>query len=715
MVQSLYSPSWYRVANLKPRLRSHVDLRRHHYRGELWYILLDHVSGKVHRFTPSAYKIIGLMNGSRTVQEIWDLLKGHRREELPTQEEIIQLLSQLHASDLLQSDVPPDTRELLERYEQQQKIKWQQSIGSPFAIRIPLFDPEKIVNFLSPLGRLIFSKVGLLIWLAVLTTAIFNAAPHWSELTRNITDRVLAPKNLFLLWLTFPIVKCFHEFGHALAVKRWGGEVHEMGIMLLVFNPIPYVDATSASAFPEKWRRIVVGAAGMMVELFIASLALMAWTGMEPGIARAIAYNVILIAGVSTLLFNGNPLLRYDGYYILSDLLEIPNLGPRGINYFGYLFKRYILRVKDLEEIVATTGERIWFVIYTVAAFIYRIFIYLVIILFVASKFFVVGVIIAIWGVITILILPIKRAISSFLENEALREKRKHAVAIISACVLVLLFLLFYAPFPYRTMVEGVTWIPDRSIVRAGTDGFIEKVLLTSGTSVKKGQELIACYDPLLPAEVKVLESHVRELRIAYDVYRVQDKVKAEMLKEEIKAAEAELRRTRERFSELKIKSPVDGIFIIQAPEDLPGKFVRKGETIAYVIKPSEARVRLVVPQSAVDLVRYRTRHIAVRPVENINQEIPAVIKREVPGATDTLPSKALGTAGGGKVAIDPTDARGNRSFHRLFEFELELLDVNNINLFGNRVYVLFDHGHEPLGVQCYRGIRRIFLKRFHI
>ncbi len=715
MARSLYSPSWYRVAGLKPRLRSHVDLRRHHYRGELWYVLLDHVSGKVHRFTPSAYGVIGLMNGSRTVQEIWDLLKRQGREELPTQEEIIQLLSQLHTSDLLQSNVPPDTRELLERFEQQQKMKWQQSLGSPFAIRIPLFDPEKLIRSLSPLGRVLFSKGGLFLWLAILTTAVFNAAPHWGELTLNITDRILAPKNLILLWLTFPVVKCFHEFGHALAVKRWGGEVHEMGIMLLVFNPIPYVDATSASAFPGKWQRIAVGAAGMMVELFIASVALLAWTGMEPGTARAIAYNVVLIAGISTVLFNGNPLLRYDGYYILSDLLEIPNLGPRGISYLGYLCKRYLLRIKDVDEPIATSGEKVWFVVYTVAAFIYRIFIYLLIILFVAGKFFAVGVIIALWGIFTILVLPVKRAVSSFFEDEAMREKRGRAMAIAFTLAVFSMLLLFYVPFPLRTMAEGVTWIPEHSFVRAGTDGFVERLMVSPGARVRKGQVLISCYDPLLPAEVKVLESRVSELRIAYGVYRVQDRVKAEMTREEIKAAEKKLARARERFSELEIRSPAEGTFIVPTPEDLPGRFLHHGELVAYVIRPSEARVRLVIPQSAIDLVRNRTRQVNVRPTDNIDLIIPAVIRREVPGATDMLPSPALGTAGGGSVPIDPRDTSGNRSFQRLFEIELELADTVNIHIFGNRVYVLFDHGCEPMGFQCYRGIRRMFLKRFHV
>ena len=155
-------------------------------------------------------------------------------------------------------------------------------------------------------------------------TAVLLAAIHWHDLTEDFMDRVLVPHNLLLLWLVFPVLKTLHEFGHAFATKVYGGEVHEMGVLLLVFTPCPYVDASAASAFRTKWHRIIVGAAGMIVELFLASLALFVWLNVEPGVVRAVTYNVMVIAGISTVLFNGNPLLRYDGYYIFADYLEIP-------------------------------------------------------------------------------------------------------------------------------------------------------------------------------------------------------------------------------------------------------------------------------------------------------------------------------------------------------------------------------------------------------
>src|SRR6185436_1259918 len=163
-------------------------------------------------------------------------------------------------------------------------------------------------------------------------------------------------------WLCFPLVKICHELGHAYATKVFGGEVHDLGVMLLVFTPVPYVDATSAATFRSKWQRILVGGAGMVVELFIASFALFFWLGAQPGTARTVAHTVVLIAGVSTLAFNANPLLRYDGYYMLADLLEIPNLYMRSRSWVRYLTERYLLGRKDVEVPGATPGEKWWFV-----------------------------------------------------------------------------------------------------------------------------------------------------------------------------------------------------------------------------------------------------------------------------------------------------------------------------------------------------------------
>src|SRR4030095_8480768 len=142
--------------------------------------------------------------------------------------------------------------------------------------------------------------------------AIVLALAHWSELANSAPERILALDNLVLLWIVFPIVKLAAELGHAYATKLQGGEVHELGVMLLVLSPIPYVDSSAANRMRSKWRRALVGLAGVTVEIFLAALALYVWLAVEPGLVRAAAFDVMVVAGVSTLLFNLNPLLRYD-------------------------------------------------------------------------------------------------------------------------------------------------------------------------------------------------------------------------------------------------------------------------------------------------------------------------------------------------------------------------------------------------------------------
>lgn len=339
-LDSMYSPMWYRVANLKPRLRSHAEVHRHHYRGRLWYVLQDHSSGRYHRLSPAAYYLVAQMDGHRTFQEIWDRAVDFLGDEAPTQDEMIRLAGQLHTSDTLLCDVPPDTLELFSRHRLHEKMKLKQWFWSPLSIRFPLLNPERFLERWQSVARYAFNWFGFFLWLAVVGYAVSLAGVHWGGLTQNLADRVMTPENLFVLWLVYPVVKLVHEFGHAFATKVWGGEVHEMGIMLLVFIPVPYVEASSASAFSDKSKRMIVDAAGIMVELFLAALAMFVWVNVEHGIIHTIAYNVILIGSVSTLLFNGNPLLRFDGYYFLSDAIEIPNLGSRSTNFLGYLFQR---------------------------------------------------------------------------------------------------------------------------------------------------------------------------------------------------------------------------------------------------------------------------------------------------------------------------------------------------------------------------------------
>ncbi|MCG4454282.1 hypothetical protein LJY18_13350 [Pseudomonas sp. MMS21-TM103] len=715
MSAPLLSSAWYRVAALKPRLRSHARLYRHRYRNQVWYLLQDPISNRVHRFTPAARLLIASMDGKRTVENLWELANKRLGDEAPTQDEIISLLGQLHTADLLQSDVTPDASEVFDRGAREQKVQRRRTYMNPMSVRIPLWDPDTFLDRFPKLIGLLWGRWSGLLWLLVVVPALAMVPPNWQALSNNFSDRVLAVDNLLLMWLVFPVIKAMHELGHASATKAGGGEVHDIGLMLLVLMPVPYVDASAATAFRSKYQRAMVGAAGMLAELFVAAIAFYGWLLIEPGVLRAVLFNVMMIAGITTLLFNGNPLLRYDAYYILTDLIEMPNLAARSLRYWEYLLRRYVYGVSDAEPPHATAGEKTWFLFYGPASTIYRVFVTLAIALFVASHYLVVGVVLAIWAVITMIVMPLGKAVKYLFDSPALSVKRTRAVSITLGVLVAFVAFVFFVPMPFRSDAEGVIWFADEAMVRSGVNGFIGEILVKPGTRVVKGQVLARSYDPELDAQVRLSEARVSELQAEYGAQFVADKSKANVIREQLEAEGAALARSRERLDGLLVRAGTDGVFILPQSENIPGRFYQKGELLGYVVEKGRLLVRVVVDQSAVDRVRLATNHVAVRHVHRAELASEGRIVRLAPAGTDTLPSRALSTEGGGKIFIDPRDQTSAKTLHRMFQLDVELLQNPERVFWGERVYVRFSHEKEPLAMQWYRGIRLMFLSHFNI
>jgi putative peptide zinc metalloprotease protein len=517
-----------------------------------------------------------------------------------------------------------------------------------------------------------------------------------------------------VIGLIYPVVKVFHEFGHAYMVKRWGGEVHEMGVMFLVLMPIPYVDASSSLAFRDKHQRMLVGAAGILVELFFAGLAMLVWVNVEPGVVRAAAFNLMLIAGVSTLLFNGNPLLRFDAYYVLSDYLEIPNLAVRSNKYAGYLLQKYLLGLDNAESPVNTPGEAFWFGGYSVAAFVYRIYISIRIILFVAGKFFIVGILLAIWAGISMVFAPLGKIGKFLFKDIRMKYRRRRAFIAVCLPLALLVAAIIWLPVPHFTICQGVTWAPEESRLYAAADGFVSRILIPSGTLVSASVPLLACEDPELKAQVKILEARLEEFKSRYQLHRYTDLTEAQILKDEIDHIKAELDRARERAEDLLVSSRTAGIFVLPRENEWLGRFVRRGTPIGYVLNKDDVQVRALVPQSDIERVRTETRNITVRLAEQIGEQLPARIARQVPAATRELPSLALSLEGGGPFALDPEAKDQLQVFERLFQLDI-VLEASPVNKLEERVFVRFAHPPEPLVHRWYGGIRRLLLSRFDI
>ena len=709
------SSSWYRVARLRPKLRDHARIRRHRYRGRIWYVLDDRLSSRVHRLSPSAYIFVALMDGRRTVDDLWSNVVRQNGESAPTQDEIVHLLAQLHASDLLQSDISPDSLEVFDRFVTQKRTRLKQMLLNPMSLRLPIFDPDPFLERTLPLVRPLLGWFGGLLWFAVVIPALVLAAGRWSELSENVTDRLLATENLLLLSLVFPVVKLLHELGHGYATKVFGGAVHEFGIMLIMGMPTPYVDASSSSGFRNKSRRALVGAAGMIVEVFVAALALHVWRIAEPGAVRTLCFNVITVAGVSTLIFNGNPLMRYDGYYILIDVLEIPNLASRSAQLWRAMVDKYAFRVADARIPAGAPGELKWLVSYAPAAFMYRMSIQFGIALFLAGRFFFIGVFLASWTVVTGVLIPVFNSLKYVATSRTLQKHRARAVGLTAGLAAAAVIMLAIFPFPLHTVSEGVVWLPDDAILRAGTDGFVRRLLVPPDTIVRAGDALIETQEPQLEANVETLTWRVEELQSALDAARFRDRPGAEVAAIDLASAKSELARQDERARHLVARSEADGTFVLAKSEDMPGRFFRQGEVLGYVTPASSNIVRVVVPQDDIELVRNSLRGVSVKLSGRVWETNSARLVREVPAASSQLPSKALSTAGGGSFAVDPGDRESRKTLQRYFQFDIELPPEAAAIAFGSRVYVRFEHESEPLGFQLFRRLRQLFLARLNV
>jgi putative peptide zinc metalloprotease protein len=493
----------------------------------------------------------------------------------------------------------------------------------------------------------------------------------------------------------------------------FGGEVHEMGVMILVVTPVPYVDASAASAFPGKWQRVLVGAGGMVIEVFIAALAVFLWVAAEPGLLRSIAYNVIVIAGISTVLFNANPLLRFDGYHILMDTIEIPNLRQRASTYFKYLAERYAIGRRDAEAPGATPGERRWFVGFAITSSIYRVLVTIGILLYLAASYFWLAVILGTIAAIAWALVPLTRGVHYLAVSPRLRGVRGRAIVGVVTSLAVV-FAVLAIPMPYRTLTEGVVWLPEESYVRPETEGFVERVVAAAGAPVRAGDPLLVLRNDEVSAGLAILQGQVREAQARYSQALPVDPVKAAMLLEDFRYKERDLARARERVEALTVRARTNGTFVMPSAESALQRFAKRGELLGFVVDLDKITVRAVVTQGTIDRVRQQTGGVEVRLAEQIGRPVPASLKRVVPAASDQLPSRALGSEGGGSIPVDPRDAAGARAVRSVFQIELELPSFSGRVNAGGRAYVRFDHGRVPLASQWYDEVRRLFLSRFN-
>lgn len=702
-----FSESWYRVVGLKPKLRGTAQISRQYYRGERWYVVRDAASNQFHRLSDAAYRFVGLLDGTRTVGDAWDLVGGQLADDAPTQPEVIQILSQLYAANLVETDIPPDATVLLRRHKKQMQRRLQSRLMNVLFPRIPLWDCDRFLCRWLPLAKLAYSKIGAIIWFLVVGIALTMVAPEWPRLKAQTIEAMnLSAHPSTFLWglLVFWIIKFIHECGHAFSCRRFGGEVHEMGIMFLVFVPTPYVDASTAWSFSNRWARMFVGAAGMITEVFVAAICAIAWVYVNPNGAGAFISNMLcyamIIASFTTVVFNANPLLRYDGYYILSDYLEIPNLQMKSREYLLGLIKRHIFRLKS-QQPLPPPGQRALLGVYGVLSTIYRVFVGIMIILVVTWSVPVIGVLMAIGGVCTWLVVPLVKLFKYLTIDPELHRKRGRAWAFTAVMAVLIVNLIGVISFPMHIAVQGIAEPEFQQVLHAATPGRVIQIPAKDGQILRQGDPILICENMELLTQMRQLESQIAQGRAQILRYEGANEMnRAAGAQIELSANIDQLGELKKQVDALTIRAPFDGMLISPELRHLQGRYLPPGAELGQVAKMDTLRVVAVVEQKDAQLYKRYNPVADNTQVKLVGSPMTVLYPRKIgmiDGAVEELPHPSLGDRAGGTIATDPRDQNGTRT--RSGEFQLQAIVANpdGTLLPGQGAWVRLELGREAL------------------
>ena len=711
---STFSEVWYRVAHQSVTLRSQVKIKRQFFRGEKWYVLEDPFNNQFFRLRPAAYDFLARLNSRQTVEDTWLECIKLNPDTAPGQEEVIQLLSQLYHANLIHYELPADSQKFFERYKKRKSKETKATLLNIMFAKFPFLDPNDFLERVKPYISFFFNKVTFILWLCMVGFAVKLALDNWSELLDQ-SQSVLAPKNLFLLYACVIVIKVCHEFGHAFLCKKYGGEVHKMGIMLMLFTPIPFIDASSSWAFPGKWQRISVAFGGILVELFIASIAMVVWANTGDGLIHNLAYNVVFLASVTTILFNGNPLLRYDGYYILSDWLEIPNLTSRSTRQLLYLAERFLLRIKKAKSAANNFVEAFWLVTYGITSLIYRIVVFAGIILFIANRFLILGVIMAIICLVSWAITPLCRFVNYLWTSPQLERNRLQAItntAVLFGGVAIALGLL---PFPNYFHAPGVVQAKEFSQISNESPGFIEEIFVRSGNYVEKGQPLYRLKNEMLSFDLRSAEAKFKEVEAIYLNSLKNEAENLSPVEQQLEVLKDQINHYRTQIDFLTVRAPHRGIWVAPQLDEYQGMWSDRGNPIGYIINKDSFYFSSIVSQNDASRLFSKTNLDArVRLVGESEHKIPINEQRIIQGEQSQLPSAALGFYGGGDIAVSNKDAmQSSEPFFEVRSYMANVPEVKEIH--GRTGRIRFKLPSEPLFIQWWRSLRKLLQSRYKI
>jgi putative peptide zinc metalloprotease protein len=619
-----------RRKQVRIRLRGDLGITPQKYEGRTFFVVKDPVSLRYYRFKDQEHFLLGYMDGRHTLDDAQKAFEKRFRPDRLTLEDLEHFAQQLLTAGLAQNESPQAGKQLFDRRKKRLRSEWMQTLTNILYIKIPVFDPDKLLTVMLRYLWWIFTIPFLLVSVAVMLAAIGLVATHFETFRDKLPSyhEFFSFKTVVYLWFALGVVKIIHEFGHGLSCKAFGGEVHEMGALFLCLSPCLYCNVSDAWTLPNKWKRIIISGAGIYVELIIAAFATFVWwnTPSHPFINN-LSLSVMIVCSVSTVVFNANPLMRYDGYYVLLDWLEIPNLRDRSNRFLQNLVLEHCLGVEVQPEPYMATGRKVLFVFYAIVSWIYRWVVTFSILYMLHSflrpyKLMVVSDFMAMFAAGSMAGWPLYRLGKNLHKRGRLPDMKPLRVAVSASVVGAAVLFFFLVPLPVSRVrqLALVQLEPDvNHKVFLAVPGILEEIKVTDGQHVSKGQVLATFSSRDLDAELLEAETQYQVRRSQLDALMVQLRntqgltdsdrsrllVQRASLEGERDAYGAKLLELKKMRDALTLRAPTDGIVMSCPRQDEIGKRWEKDQEKPFctIGDPSELQALMPVVPSDMALL----------------------------------------------------------------------------------------------------------------
>ncbi len=724
---------------LEIRKRPDLWVKTARYEGRTFFLIKDPVGLKYLRFRLEEHAILQLLDGRRSLLEIQAAFETEFHPRKISTDELLAYIARLQDAGLLINESPGHSRALLQRSQQQQRRRRAAALTNFLYVKLPGVDPERFLNWLHPKVRWVYSPAGVFaaiaLMLAALTLVVVNFDEFRSRPELARFHSFFNVYNVFWLWLALAVAKIIHEIGHGLTCTHFGGECHGMGLLFLVFSPCMYADVSDAWMLPNKWHRIAISAAGIYVEVVLASIATFVWWYTAPGLVHNLAFSTLIVCSVNTILFNANPLMRFDGYYVLSDLLEIPNLRGKATRLVQQFLVRWCLGVDVARQADMPQSGRWLFAVYAVSAYVYRWLITVAILYFLYTflrpyKLGAISVALSVLVLTSLVISPLLRLSRKLLHTKESSPMNKLRLATTVLALAGLIAGTLFIPIPLRVATVLTVEPSDAEPVFVSVPGMLESIHVEPGQAVRSGQPLIQLMNNDIQLQRLQLQRQVELHGVAERTFEALDlRGRAEKARLTKSDARQQLANRDREFNRLTLRSPRDGVIL--PPPELPvpaadspdapladwsgmpldvanlGSRMPVGTLVCQIVHPGQMQAVLIIDQTDIEFVRTGSR-VSMKfdafPDKTLTGTIQEIAFQEL----ESTP-RQLSTRHGGELPTRTNPDGDEQPFQASYQAHVDLDDCNEPLQPGFRGRARIDCGTRTVAAWLTRSLNELF------